>query len=115
MARDVDVAIIGGGLAGLTAALTAARKGWKTVIIAGGVPGGQLLSIDKVEGVPGFPEGVAGYDLCPMAQEQADAAGAELLMATCETMQAAGDRWTLKCDADDVSARAVIVATGAAF
>jgi thioredoxin reductase (NADPH) len=115
MAKDVDVAIIGGGLAGMTAAMTAARKGWKTVIISAGVPGGQLLSIDKVEGIPGFPEDIAGYDLCPMAQEQADAAGAELLMANCETMQAAGDRWMLKCDGDDISARGVVVATGTAF
>jgi thioredoxin reductase (NADPH) len=115
MARTVDVAIVGGGISGMTAALTAARRGWKTIVLTGGVPGGQLISIDKVEGVPGFPDGIPGYDLAPMAQEQADAAGAELMMASCQAIEAAGDRWVLKSDEDDVSARAVVFATGASF
>src|SRR3974390_3526715 len=104
MAKSVDVAIFGGGLAGMTAALTAARLGWKTIMLTGGVPGGQLISIDKVDGVPGFPDGIAGYDLAPMAQEQADAAGAELMMASCRAIEAAGKHWVLKSDEDDVSA-----------
>lgn len=115
MARSVDVAIIGGGISGMTAALTAARRGWKTLVLTGGVPGGQLISIDKVDGVPGFPDGIAGYDLAPMAQEQAYAAGAELMMASCQAIAAAGNDWVLKTDEDDVSARAVILATGASF
>ena len=117
MTRSVDVAIIGGGIAGMTAALTAARCGWKTLVLTGGVPGGQLISIDKVDGVPGFPEGIAGYELAPMAQEQADAAGAELMMASCQAIVARGliDSWVLKTDEDDVFARAVIFATGASF
>ncbi len=115
MTRSVDVAIIGGGIAGMTAALTAARRGWKTLVLTGGVPGGQLISIDKVDGVPGFPDGIAGYELAPMAQEQADAAGAELMMASCQAIEATGSNWLLKTDEDDVSARAVVVATGASF
>jgi len=115
MARNVDVAIIGGGIAGFSAALTSARAGWKTLVIAGGIPGGQLTSIEKVEGVPGFPDGVAGYDLGPTTQEQADSAGAEIMMANCAAMEAAGERWIIRSDGDDVSARAVIVATGTAF
>ncbi len=117
MAKNVDVAIIGGGIAGMTAALTAARRGWKTIVLTGGVPGGQLISIDKVDGVPGFPDGIAGYELAPMAQEQADAAGAELMMASCLAIEARGliDSWQLKTDEDDVFARSVIVATGSTF
>ena len=115
MTRSVDVAIIGGGIAGMTAALTAARHGWKTLVLTGGVPGGQLISIDKVDGVPGFPDGIAGYELAPMAQEQADAAGAELMMASCQAIAAAGGNWVLKNEEEDVSARAVVVATGASF
>jgi thioredoxin reductase (NADPH) len=115
MTKSVDVAIIGGGIAGMTAALTAARRGWKTIVLTGGVPGGQLISIDKVDGVPGFPDGIAGYQLAPMAQEQADAAGAELMMANCQAIEAAGKNWVLKSDEDDVAARAVVLATGASF
>jgi thioredoxin reductase (NADPH) len=115
MARNVDVAIIGGGIAGMTAALTAARRGWITIVLTGGVPGGQLISIDKVDGVPGFPDGIAGYDLAPMAQEQADAAGAEMMMASCQSIEATGGNWVLKNEEEDFSARAVVLATGASF
>src|SRR5215467_5014040 len=115
MAKSTDVAIIGGGISGMTAALTAARLGWKTLVLTGGVPGGQLISIDKVDGVPGFPDGIAGYDLAPMAQEQADAAGAELMMASCQAIEAAAGNWVLKNEEEDVSARAVVLATGASF
>ncbi len=115
MTKSVDVAIIGGGIAGMTAALTAARCGWKTILLTGGVPGGQLISIDKVDGVPGFPDGIAGYDFTPMAQEQADAAGAELMMASCQAIAAVGGNWVLKNEEENVAARAVVLATGASF
>lgn len=114
MARQVDVAIIGGGLAGMTAALTAARKGWSTLVLAGGAPGGQLVSIEKIEGVPGFPDGVPGYDLGPMAQEQAVAAGADIVAGDCNAIEAAGEHWLLKAD-EEIAARTVIVATGTRF
>src|SRR5215831_13009081 len=100
MSREVDLAIIGGGIAGMTAALTAARKGWSTLVLAGGVPGGQLVSIEKIEGVPGFPDGVPGYDLGPMAQEQAVAAGAEIVAGDCRAIAAAGEQWLLRAGED---------------
>ena len=45
----------------------------------------------------------AGYDLAPMAQEQADAAGAEMMMASCQAIEAAGKDWIVKNDEGDVS------------
>jgi thioredoxin reductase (NADPH) len=112
---EFDVVIAGGGIAGLTAAVTAARLGRKTVVLTGDVPGGQLMSIDKIEGYPGFPEGVPGYDLCPMLQDQAAAAGAEFMMTALEHLDAQDGRWRVTTGEGDILARAVIVATGSSL
>jgi thioredoxin reductase (NADPH) len=109
-----EVVIVGCGLAGLSAALASGRLGRRTTILTGGVPGGQLVSINKIEGVPGFPDGVAGYDLCPMAQEQADKAGAEFSMAGCDALVADGDGWRVASTEGDILARRSSRRNGAA-
>ena len=110
---DYDVIVAGAGIAGLTAALTAARLGRKTMVLSGAMLGGQLLSIQTVDGFPGFPEGIPGYDLLPIAQEQAQTAGAEFAMTTMDGLTPDGDGWKVATGEGDMSARAVIVATGA--
>ncbi len=113
MDQSYDIVVVGAGIAGLTAALTAARLGRKTLVLSGDVLGGQLLSIEKVDGYPGFPEGVPGYDLCPIAQEQAMTAGAEFEAAEITGLEVSGDGWKVATPNGDISARALIVATGA--
>jgi thioredoxin reductase (NADPH) len=113
VAETYDVAIAGGGIAALTAAVHSTRMGRSTVVLGGRAPGGLLLSIERIDGVPGFPEGVAGYELCPMLQEQAADGGAEVRMAELEGLEPAGDAWTLRTSDGEAQARAVIVATGA--
>jgi thioredoxin reductase (NADPH) len=111
---DCDVLVAGSGIAGLSVALTAARLGRKTLLLTGDVLGGQLLSIAKVDGYPGFPDGIPGFDLCPIAQEQAMAAGAELRMADLASLAREGRLWrTTGSDGSEVAARAVVLATGA--
>jgi thioredoxin reductase (NADPH) len=109
------VVIAGGGIAGMTAAVTAARLGRKTLVLTGDVPGGQLMSIEKIEGYPGFPEGVPGYDLCPMLQDQAAAAGAEFMMNGLERLEPQGGKWRVMTGEGDIVARAVVVATGSSL
>ncbi len=113
MGQPYDIVIAGGGIAGLSAALTAARLGRKTLVLAGGVLGGNLLSIEKVEGYPGFPEGVPGYDLCPMAQGMAAEAGAEFEMLPLLRLSGAFPEFRLSTAEGEIAARSVIVATGA--
>jgi len=109
-----DILIAGSGIAGLSAALTAARLGRSTVALTGAVLGGQLLSINKIDGYPGFPEGVPGYDLCPIVQEQATAAGAEFMMMELVDLGQGEGVWRGRAgDGGAIEARAVIVATGA--
>jgi thioredoxin reductase (NADPH) len=112
MAGAFEIIVAGGGIAGLSAGMEAARLGRKTLILTGGIFGGHLLSIEKIDGYPGFPDGVAGYELVPMTQGQAVDAGAELAMTEITGLEADGDNWCVTTGGDEYSACAVIIATG---
>lgn len=109
---DHDILIVGGGLAGLTAGLFAARLGRSTLVLEPAIPGGHLANIEKVEDFPGFLEGIAGFELGPIVQEQAANAGAEFRMAEATGLARAGTDWLVRTSDGEVSARAIIVATG---
>lgn len=111
-AQQFEVVVIGGGIAGLTAGLFSARLGRSTLVLEALMPGGHLGSISKIDDFPGFPEGVAGYDLGPMIQEQAANAGAEFQMAEMQSIKAADRGWRIVTGEGEIQARAVIVATG---
>src|SRR5258708_7323120 len=115
MADEYDLLIVGGGLAGLTAALYGARIGLRTAVVEHLAPGGQVLNVEKIENFPGFPQGIAGFDLGPLVQEQADAAGAEFVMDTAQHLSVNGEWKVLKCDGTELRSRALIVATGSAL
>jgi thioredoxin reductase (NADPH) len=115
MRDGYDIVVAGGGIAGLTAGLTAARLGRSTLVLGGGVPGGLLLSIERIDGFPGFPQGIAGYELCPSLQEQADAAGAEVAAVELEGLEQADGGWRVTTAEGEAAAQAVIVATGGRF
>jgi thioredoxin reductase (NADPH) len=107
-----DVVIVGGGVAGLTAGLTSARAGRKTRVLTGPALGGHLVSIERIDGYPGFPDGVPGYDLCPIIQEQAVGAGAEFAASEASGLHVDDGTWRVTTDEGDVRARAVVIATG---
>ncbi|HEY9464638.1 MAG TPA: FAD-dependent oxidoreductase [Vicinamibacterales bacterium] len=107
-----DLLIVGGGVAGLTAAMTAARTGRTTRVLTGESLGGHLVSIERIDGYPGFPDGIPGYDLCPIIQEQAVGAGAEFTASEATALHAEDGSWRVITSQGDVRARAVVIATG---
>jgi thioredoxin reductase (NADPH) len=115
MANEYDLVIVGGGLAGLTAALYAGRIGMRTVVVEHMAAGGQVLNVEKIENFPGFPQGIAGFDLGPIVQEQAEAAGAEFTMDTAVGLEVDGTTRVVRCETAELAARAVIVACGSSF
>jgi len=112
---NYDVIIIGSGLAGLTAGLFAARHGLSTLVLESNIPGGHLISIEKIEDFPGFPDGIAGYDLCPTVQRQAADHGAQFQRAEVLIMEAQDRMWSVGTDEERHRAKAVIVATGSSL
>jgi thioredoxin reductase (NADPH) len=110
--NDTDIAVIGGGLAGLNAALQAARLGRRCTVFAGAAPGGLLLAIESIQDLPGHPEGIPGYDLGPMTQEAAMDAGAECITAEADELERDGEHWIVQSAEGAVKARAVIFASG---
>ena len=109
---EYDVIIIGSGLAGLTAGLFSARQGLSTLVFESNIPGGHLISIEKIEDFPGFPDGVSGYEICPNLQRQASDHGAEFQRAEVLRLDTADKLWSIATEEESYRAKAVIVATG---
>jgi thioredoxin reductase (NADPH) len=109
---DYDLVIVGAGLAGLTAALFSARHGHHVLALEASMPGGHLVNVEKIEDFPGFVDGIAGYDLCPTVQEQAQTAGAEFALAEVTALVPTDGDWTTVTDEARYHSRAVLVAVG---
>ncbi len=73
-----DIIIIGGGAAGLTAAIYTSRAGLKTLLIEKGIPGGLAATTDSIENYPGFPDGINGMELMSKIKFQAEKFGTEI-------------------------------------
>ena len=116
MSREhIEIAIIGGGPAGLAAALYAARGRAKTVVFERGIPGGQIVTTDWVENYPGFPEGINGAELGDLMTKQAEKHGAIIRsFAPVEKVVISDDgHFILASEDEEFEADCVILATGA--
>jgi thioredoxin reductase (NADPH) len=110
---DHDLLIIGGGPAGLTAALYAARAGLRTALVEKMTPGGQMVTTDRIENYPGFPEGVSGPDLSRHMAAQVQALGVPLIGDAVTAAALDGPLKTVDLTDQRLTARAVIIASGA--
>lgn len=114
LADEIDIAIIGGGPMGLTAALYAGRARRRTVVWEGGVLGGQIANTATVENYPGFPDGVDGFELAQAMHTQAERFGAETRYERVAALEPRGDHWLLTTETGKRTiAKAVIVSAGA--
>jgi len=112
--ENIDIAIVGAGPGGLTAALYAARARARTVVFEQGIPGGQIVTTDWVENYPGFPKGLSGQELGDLMLAQAEEFGAEIKSFTpVERIEPADLDFVVTADGERYLARAVILATGA--
>ncbi len=114
--QEFDVLIIGGGMAGLTAGIYASRYGLNTAIVEQMMAGAQIINLEKIENFPGFPQGIAGYELGPATQEQAMNAGVEVLMDTATQVSVDGDYLRVTGDmGGSYRGKAVIMAAGSSL
>ena len=110
---QTDIVIIGGGPAGLTAAIYSGRAQLGTIVLERGLPGGQIAQTEEVENYPGFDEAVSGPELAQRMLRQAEKFGASVRMDEVRTLRRDGDGFTVRGLDTEYHARAVIVATGA--
>lgn len=113
-AGTYELVIIGGGPAGLTAAIYAGRARIPTRVCAGTLPGGQPANTADVDNFPGFPDGVGGTQLAQRFKDHAERFGAEIVPETVTEVDFSERPFTIRTQRNTYRAEAVIVATGAA-
>ncbi|MBR6105489.1 MAG: thioredoxin-disulfide reductase [Paludibacteraceae bacterium] len=114
MAEKVKCLIIGSGPAGYTAAIYAARANLKPVLIEGMLPGGQLTQTSEVENFPGYPDGVAGFQMMDDMRNQALRFGTDIRNGQVTSVDFSGSVKKIVVDGEtEILADSVVISTGA--
>ena len=108
-----DMVIIGGGPAGYTAALYAARAGLQVVVLEKLSAGGQMALTEQIDNYPGFTDGVDGFELAEAMQRQAQRFGAETVLAEVTGLRLAQEIKEVQSSEGLFHGRTVVIATGA--
>ncbi|HYZ16924.1 MAG TPA: FAD-dependent oxidoreductase [Candidatus Acidoferrum sp.] len=116
LGRAYDVVVVGGGPAGLAAAVYGASEGLATLIVEREAPGGQAGTSSRIENYLGFPSGLSGDDLGARAFQQAKRLGAEVVVTRNVVALRPGEAHGVELDGEQiVQARAIVLATGVAW
>ncbi|MCB6611604.1 thioredoxin-disulfide reductase [[Clostridium] symbiosum] len=113
MKQSYDVAVIGGGPGGYTAALYCARSGYSVIVLEKLSPGGQMATTGQVDNYPGFDEGIDGFELGEKMQKGAERFGVETAFVNVTEAKLDGDIKKITTSKGEIEARAVVLATGA--
>lgn len=108
-----DILIVGGGPAGYTSALYAARAGLDAIVLEKLAPGGQMALSHQIDNYPGFVDGIDGFSLAQQMQQGAERFGAQTVMTEVHALELTGDVKIAHTSDGDYLGRTVILATGA--
>ncbi|NLM45679.1 MAG: thioredoxin-disulfide reductase [Firmicutes bacterium] len=108
-----DLLIIGGGPAGLTAAVYASRSRMSVLVIESMLSGGQIATTEMLDNYPGFPDGIGGMDFGQLLEAHARKFGAEMVLATATGASLQGEIKTVETTEGTFRGRTVLLATGA--
>jgi len=112
MDAEYDVIILGGGPAGLSAGIYTARGRLTSLLIEKNIIGGLIADAELVENYPGFPEGISGYDLTRLMEQQAQKFGLETLLTEVNGIELKDDSKVVQTTQGEFTAKAVIIAGG---
>ena len=113
MQEDIyDVIIVGGGAAGLTAAIYTCRAGLKTLMLERLMPGGQVINAESIENFPGFPDGISGAEIGPLMQQQAMKYGLEIQLGEVDELAREDGMWRVSAWGNEHRGKTVIIAGG---
>lgn len=116
MSKNIhDLIIIGAGPSALTAAVYSAREDIETTLFEKSAVGGMAAITDMIDNYPGFPDGVAGYEIADKMQKQAERFGAKIEFGEVTKVRDNGKTKMLTIDGKDFEAKAVLIATGSSF
>ena len=107
------VIILGGGPAGLSAAIYTAREGFQPLVISGFAAGGQLMLTTLVENIPGFPDGITGPDFVMQMRKQAEKFGTRFIDSNATAVDLKSRPFKVAVDGDMHETETLVIATGA--
>lgn len=110
--ENYDVVVVGGGAAGMTAALYAGRARLKTILIEKSLIGGLATYTSEIENYPGFPEGIDGTELMKLFDKQFRRFGVDVKLTDVKQIEKKDGFWSVQTFRNDYRAKAVVIATG---